>query len=78
MNGTINVFAISHIGNSRDNQEDNSFANHLGCLPPDARDGMAENRTAYFLNETFSEDRFIFAVSDGMEVMRKLFLKCLG
>ena len=66
MNNTINVFAISHIGNSRDNQEDNFLAHGLGCLPPAVGEGMAESRMPYCLCGKFYEDCFLFAVSDGM------------
>ncbi len=66
MNKTINIFAISHIGNSRDNQEDNFLAHRWGCLPPAVRDDMAESRTPYLINGKFCEECFLLAVSDGM------------
>ena len=59
-------YGISHIGNSRDNQEDNYLVHREGYLPSDVRDEMSSNRTPYSVNGTAKSDRFMVAVSDGM------------
>ncbi len=66
MDKRIRISAISHIGNSRDNQEDNYLVHRRGYLPPDVRDSMPKNRTPYCFEGTIDKDHFLVAVSDGM------------
>lgn len=66
MDKRINISAISHIGNSRDNQEDNYLVHREGYLPSDVRDEMSNSRTPYCVNGTAKSNRFMVAVSDGM------------
>lgn len=62
----ISMVSISHIGNSRGNQEDNFLLYPGGFLPPDVRDEMAVSRRTYGLSHRPTSDRFLVAVSDGM------------
>ena len=66
MDKRINISAISHIGNSRDNQEDNYLVHRGGYLPSDVRDDMSKKRTPHCIKGTIEKDRFLVAVSDGM------------
>ncbi len=60
------ILGISHIGNSRDNQEDNYLVCREGYLPSDVRDNMSTNRRPYFVEEVAEINHFLVAVSDGM------------
>lgn len=66
MDKRINISAISHIGNSRDNQEDNYLVHRGGYLPSDVRDDMSKKRNPHCIKGTIEKDRFLVAVSDGM------------
>lgn len=57
---------ISHIGNSRNNQEDNYLVHREGYLPSDVRDGMSQSRTPYCFDGEIDKRHFLVAVSDGM------------
>lgn len=57
---------VSHIGNSRDNQEDNFFLQKGVYASSDARDKMAETRDIYCHNCELNKQRLLVAVSDGM------------
>ena len=57
---------ISHVGNSRENQEDN-FLLHKGVYAtPSEREKMADARELYCHNCELNKQRLLVAVSDGM------------
>lgn len=66
MDKRIKASVISHIGNSRDNQEDNYLVRREGYLPSGVRDGMSKSRKPYCLEGSLDKERFLVAVSDGM------------
>ena len=57
---------ISHIGNSRENQEDNFLLHRSIYVTPSARDKMADTRELYSHNCELNKQRLLVAVSDGM------------
>lgn len=66
MNKMANISVISHIGNSRNNQEDNFLAHREGYLPSDVRDRMSQSSIPYCFNVKANKEHFLVAVSDGM------------
>jgi protein phosphatase len=58
------LFAYSHIGNSRENQEDNYFIGRGKFLSPADRDKMSEKRKCKV--DTCISDQICCCVSDGM------------
>ena len=66
MKSCVKFFVLSHIGNSRDTQEDNFLLDQCGVLPIDLREEMKLLRTPYI--KSFSRDttNFMAAVCDGM------------
>lgn len=59
-------YVVSHIGNSRDNQEDSFLLHQGGLLPSDVREEMMHTRTPYFKAYSCNKSNFMVAVSDGM------------
>lgn len=59
-------YAISHIGNSRNNQEDSFLLHQGGILPSDVREEMKYSRSPYIKACSHNTSNFIVAVSDGM------------
>lgn len=57
---------ISHIGNSRENQEDNFLLYKGIYTTPSTREKMADTRELYGRNCELNKQRFLVAVSDGM------------
>lgn len=57
---------ITHVGNSRDNQEDNFLLCKGIFTTPNARDKMAETRGLYGYNCELNKQHMLIAVSDGM------------
>ena len=60
------ICAVSHIGNSRGNQEDNFLVCQGRYLPQDMRDHMAHDRIPHRITGKIDKSRFLVAVSDGM------------
>ena len=58
--------ALSHIGNSRENHEDNYIMASGNYLSPDARVFMEQNKSVHIRECTHRKKRFLVAVSDGM------------
>ncbi len=61
-----NVWLFSHVGNSRDNQEDNALIPVVGYLSPDTIFGMSQSRQLHLACAELSGSAFMAAVSDGM------------
>ena len=84
MEKSVNFFALSHIGNSRDNQEDSFLLHQGGILPSDVREEMEHSRTPYHKFYSHNKSNFMVAVSDGMgghasgEVASSLTIKYLS
>lgn len=57
---------MSHIGNSRENQEDNFLLHRNIYVTPSARAKMTDTREPYSHNCELNKQRFLVAVSDGM------------
>lgn len=63
---TLKVSVYSHIGNSRENQEDNFLVCKGNYLDTETRDAMARTRAGFFRTYSFDDESFCLAISDGM------------
>ena len=63
---TAKSCVISHIGNSRENQEDNFLLYKGIYTTPSTREKMADTRELYGRNCELNKQRLLVAVSDGM------------
>ncbi|MDD6551559.1 MAG: protein phosphatase 2C domain-containing protein [Lachnospiraceae bacterium] len=62
---TFTAYAFSHIGNSRDNQEDNFLLGDVFLTSAQVQ-AQSDSREMTVTAERLSEDRFCMAISDGM------------
>ena len=62
----VNMYSCSHIGNSRDNHEDNFLLCRGNYLSPDEREAMAVSRVPHCVKTKADISHFLVAVSDGM------------
>lgn len=66
MFGGVKIFAVSHIGNSRDMQEDSFLLPNGEMLSDGARENMSIDRLPYSTYHRSSKKELIAFVSDGM------------
>lgn len=62
----MNFYSISHIGNSRDNQEDNLLLCNGDFWSPDTIASISHSKTPIVMSVNQDASRFLLAVSDGM------------